>query len=104
VSSIRSASRRNRHRFLGGLINYVLTHERWFKEYVLAYTNATSIINDEFVDTEQLDGLFQGFDENSSNMIRMRAAGTTKASRMFRTPKRRSISKRIMERAARTSK
>lgn len=49
--------------FLGGLINYVLTHERWFKEYVLAYTNATSIINDEFVDTEQLDGLFQGFDE-----------------------------------------
>ena len=26
--------------FLGGLINYVLTHERWFKEYVLAYTNA----------------------------------------------------------------
>lgn len=49
--------------FLGGLINYVLKHERWFKEYVLAYTNATSIINDEFVDTEDLDGLFQGFDE-----------------------------------------
>lgn len=49
--------------FLGGLINYILTHERWFKEYVLAYTNATSIINDEFVDTEQLDGLFQGFDD-----------------------------------------
>jgi formate dehydrogenase major subunit len=47
--------------FLGGLINYVLTHERWFKEYVLAYTNAASIINKEFADTEQLDGLFQGF-------------------------------------------
>ena len=27
--------------FLGGLVNYVLTHERWFKEYVLAYTNAS---------------------------------------------------------------
>ena len=22
--------------FLGGIINYVLTHDRWFKEYVLA--------------------------------------------------------------------
>ena len=26
--------------FLGGLVNYVLTHDRWFKEYVLEYTNA----------------------------------------------------------------
>lgn len=48
--------------FLGGLINYVLTNERWFREYVLAYTNATSIINDEFIDAEALGGLFQGFD------------------------------------------
>src|SRR5436305_5730086 len=30
--------------FLGGLINQVLTQERWFKEYVLAYTNATTVI------------------------------------------------------------
>ncbi len=49
--------------FLGGLINYVLMHERWFKEYVLAYTNATSLVNEEFVDAKQLGGLFQGFDE-----------------------------------------
>ena len=27
--------------FLGGLVNYVLSHERWFKEYVLDYTNAS---------------------------------------------------------------
>ena len=27
--------------FLGGLINYVLSHDRWFKEYVLNYTNAS---------------------------------------------------------------
>ena len=26
--------------FLGGLVNYVLSHDRWFQEYVLAYTNA----------------------------------------------------------------
>src|SRR5437870_1193268 len=30
--------------FLGGVINYVLTHGRWFQEYVLAYTNASTIV------------------------------------------------------------
>ena len=48
--------------FLGGLINYVLTHDRWFKEYVLAYTNASVIIQEGYQDTEDLDGLFSGFD------------------------------------------
>ena len=48
--------------FLGGLIHYVLTHDKWFKEYVLAYTNASTIIRDEYKDTEDLDGLFCGFD------------------------------------------
>ena len=48
--------------FLGGLINYVLTHDRWFKEYVLAYTNASTIIQEGFQDTEDLGGLFSGFD------------------------------------------
>src|ERR1043166_2800827 len=48
--------------FLGGLINYVLTHERWFKDYVLAYTNASTIIEEGFQDTEELDGVFSGYD------------------------------------------
>src|SRR5207302_6016621 len=48
--------------FLGGVINYVLTHERWFREYVLAYTNASTIIQEGFRDTEDLAGLFSGFD------------------------------------------
>ncbi len=48
--------------FLGGLVNYVLTHERWFKEYVLAYTNAANLIDVEFQDTEELDGVFSGYD------------------------------------------
>lgn len=47
--------------FVGGLINYVLTHDKWFKEYVLAYTNASTIISDDFQDTEDLDGLFSGY-------------------------------------------
>ena len=47
---------------LGGLINYVLTHELWFKEYVLAYTNAATLVGEDFADTEELGGLFSGFD------------------------------------------
>jgi len=48
--------------FLGGLINYIITTERWFKEYVLHYTNASTIIADTFQDTEDLGGLFSGFE------------------------------------------
>jgi len=48
--------------FLGGLVNYVLTHEADFREYVVAYTNAGAIIDESFQDTEDLDGLFSGYD------------------------------------------
>jgi len=37
--------------FLGGIINYILTHDKWFKEYVLHYTNAATIIEGGFHDT-----------------------------------------------------
>src|SRR5438552_1584893 len=47
--------------FLGGLVNYVLSHDRWFKDYVLNYTNASTIIQDGFRDTEDLEGLFSGY-------------------------------------------
>jgi formate dehydrogenase major subunit len=47
---------------LGGLINYVLTSGKFFREYVLNYTNAATIIGEDFADTEDLDGLFSGFD------------------------------------------
>ena len=47
--------------FLGGLINYVLQNDLYFKEYVLNYTNASTIIGDDFRDTEDLDGLFSGY-------------------------------------------
>ena len=48
--------------FVGGLINYVLQNEKYFDEYVRAYTNAPVIITEDFKDTEDLDGLFSGFD------------------------------------------
>jgi len=47
--------------FLGGLINYVLTNERWFKEYVMAYTNAATLVTEKYVDADDLGGLFNGF-------------------------------------------
>jgi formate dehydrogenase major subunit len=50
--------------FLGGLINYIIANDRWFKEYVLAYTNASTIVTDDFRDTEDLGGLFSGFDSD----------------------------------------
>ena len=48
--------------FLGGLIHYVLKHDLWFRDYALAYTNIAKIITDEYVDAEDGDGLFSGFD------------------------------------------
>ncbi|NBD12769.1 molybdopterin-dependent oxidoreductase [Corallococcus sp. Z5C101001] len=47
--------------FLGGLIHYVLEHERYFRDYVVQYTNAATLIREDFLDTEDLEGLFSGF-------------------------------------------
>jgi formate dehydrogenase major subunit len=46
--------------FLGGLIRYVLEKEKYFKEYVVTYTNAATLIRDDFKDTEDLNGVFSG--------------------------------------------
>jgi formate dehydrogenase major subunit len=48
--------------FLGGVIRYIVENERYFEEYVKTYTNAATIITEEFRDTEELDGLFSGWD------------------------------------------
>jgi formate dehydrogenase major subunit len=48
--------------FLGGIINYVLRSEKYFRDYVVAYTNAAVIINEDFADTEDADGVFSGLD------------------------------------------
>jgi formate dehydrogenase major subunit len=50
--------------FLGGVVNYILANDRWFDEYVKAYTNAPVIIKEEFRDTEDLDGFFSGYIED----------------------------------------
>jgi len=52
--------------FLGGLVNYILSNDRWFKEYVTNYTNAATIVEDGFRDTEDLGGLFSGYHGNGA--------------------------------------
>ena len=49
--------------FLGALINHILSNELYFRDYVVAYTNAAAIVDEEFVDTEDLAGVFSGLDE-----------------------------------------
>jgi formate dehydrogenase major subunit len=51
--------------FLGGLIRHVIETESYFRDYVLHYTNASTIINEKFQDTEDLGGLFSGFDPDT---------------------------------------
>ena len=52
--------------FLGGLISYVIENEKYFKDYVVAYTNAAEIVSKDFKDTEDLDGFFSGWNEKQA--------------------------------------
>jgi formate dehydrogenase major subunit len=58
--------------FLGGLINYVVNSKRWisdpfFRQYVVHYTNAATIVAADFKDAEELDGVFSGLLEYAGN-------------------------------------
>ncbi len=52
--------------FLGGLINYILQNDLYFKEYVQAYTNAAFIVGENFQDAEDLGGVFSGLEPDHS--------------------------------------
>jgi formate dehydrogenase major subunit len=47
---------------LGGIIHYILENDRYFKEYVVNFTNAPAIINDRYRDAD--DGLFAGWESD----------------------------------------
>src|SRR2546430_13033291 len=54
--------------FLGGLINHVVNDQRWnsdpfFKTFLLHYTNAATLIGDDYKDAEDADGVFSGLME-----------------------------------------
>ncbi len=53
--------------FLGALVNYIINSPRWnnepfFKQYVLNYTNAPTLVNPDYQGPEDLAGLFSGWD------------------------------------------
>ncbi len=49
--------------FFGGLMNYAIEHDLYFKDYVVHYTNASFLIDPAFKTPTDLGGLFTGFDE-----------------------------------------
>src|SRR3954463_1249248 len=56
--------------FLGGLIRHIIETESYFKDYVVHYTNAATIINENFKDVEDLEGYFSGFDPETGTYDR----------------------------------
>src|SRR5689334_16471774 len=48
--------------FLGGIVNYILQNGKEFRDYVVAFTNGPVVLREDFRDTEDLDGMFSGFD------------------------------------------
>ena len=53
--------------FLGAVVNHILENGREFRDYVVAYTNASAILSEDFRDTEDLDGLFSGWDPDTGS-------------------------------------
>jgi formate dehydrogenase major subunit len=56
--------------FVGGLIRHVIETGSYFREYVVNYTNAGTIINEDYEGPEDLDGLFAGFDPETGTYDR----------------------------------
>ena len=52
--------------FLGGLIRHVLHTGAYFKEYVLNYTNAATLVSEDFKGPEDLAGYFSGWDPDTA--------------------------------------
>jgi formate dehydrogenase major subunit len=48
--------------FLGAIVNHVLSTGKFFRDYVLAYTNAATILTEDYAGPEDLDGVFSGLD------------------------------------------
>lgn len=46
----------------GALIKYMIDNDLWFRDYVLNYTNAATIIDEDYQGAEDLEGLFSGYD------------------------------------------
>ena len=56
--------------FLGGLIRHIIETESYFRDYVVNYTNAATIINENYKGPEDLEGVFSGFDPETGTYDR----------------------------------
>lgn len=56
--------------FFGGMINYAIQNNLFFKDYVVHYTNAAFLIDPAFKTPTDLDGLFTGWDESKKSYDR----------------------------------
>jgi len=59
--------------FLGGVIRHVINSERWnsdpfFRSWVTHYTNAATIVSDDYMDAEDNHGVFSGLMEVKSGV------------------------------------
>ena len=68
--------------FLGAIVRYILENERYFREYVVNYTNAATLISEDYKDTEDLDGIFSGWEREKASTTPSR--GSTKTSKWVR--------------------
>jgi formate dehydrogenase major subunit len=53
--------------FLGGVVNYILSNDLAFRDYVVPYTNASFLVDESYRDTEDLDGIFSGYDGETAS-------------------------------------
>ncbi len=58
--------------FLGAIINHVINSDRWssdpfFKEYVVNYTNAATLVNPDYKDAEDNNGIFSGLSSDGKS-------------------------------------
>ncbi|MDR2492424.1 MAG: molybdopterin-dependent oxidoreductase [Coriobacteriales bacterium] len=54
--------------FWGGMINYIIQHDMWQKEYVITYTNATYLIDPAYEFNVET-GMFTGWDEEHQKYV-----------------------------------
>ncbi len=56
--------------FVGGLIRHVIETDSFFRDYVVNYTNAATLVSEDFRGPEDLDGVFSGFDPDTGSYDR----------------------------------
>src|SRR4051812_35522013 len=56
--------------FVGGLIRHVIETESYFRDYVVNYTNAGTILSEKYQGPEDLHGVFAGYDPETGTYDR----------------------------------